>query len=219
MLDATDTQTLTETTETVTPDEAAPVDPAAAVESTILGGDSKGEAPAEPAAPAIPEKYELTAPDGMTFDDEAFALADPVFRELGLTNDAAQKLMPVAGAFAERAGKAAVEAHVAAQDTQFAATKAAWASEAEADPEMGGAKWSETQTLAAKALDALGFKQGSAFREFLTDTGLGNHPEMIRAMRRVGERVSDDTFERGGAPNNPPKSVAERWYPKKEGTN
>jgi hypothetical protein len=227
MLDASPTDTTTsETTETTTeaPADAAPAEVAASpAEGSILGGDApakEGEPPAVDPAPVVPEKYELSAPEGMTFDDDALAVADPVFRELGLTNDAAQKLMPVAGDFAQRVASAALERAQVDAETQFAAQKATWADEAKKDAEIGGAKWDETVTLSARALDMLGYPAGSPFRQFLTETGLGNHPEMIRAMRRIGERVSDDSFERGnGASNTPPKSVADRWYPKKEGTN
>lgn len=214
----TDTTTSTETT-TEAPADAAPAEgvdiPA---EGTVLGGDAADpDAGAEqPAAPAVPEKYELTAPEGMTFDDEAFAAADPVFRELGLSNDAAQKLMPVAGEFAQRVSTAAVARAQAEQETQFAAQKASWAEEAKADPEIGGVKWDETVTLSARALDMLGYPVGSPFRQLLTESGLGNHPEMIRAMRRIGERVSDDTFERGGTAERP-ISREEKYYGKRDG--
>lgn len=207
-----------------TKDAPADAAPAEAVdtpaESSILGGDAPaddgGDAPANDAAPVVPEKYELTAPEGMTFDDEAMAVADPVFRELGLSNEAAQKLMPVAGEFAQRVATAAVEKAQADSETQFAAQKAAWANEAKADAEIGGDKWDETVTLSARALDKLGYPAGSPFRQFLTETGLGNHPEMIRAMRRVGERVSDDGLERGGGAERP-ISREEKYYGKRDG--
>ena len=61
--------------------------------------------------------------------------------------------------------------------------------------------------------DALGFTKGHPFRALLDETGFGNHPEMIRAMRRVGERVGEDTFERGGSGDAKPKSDRELFYP------
>ncbi len=149
----------------------------------------------------------------MTFDAESFAIADPVFRELGLSNEAAQKLMPVAGDFAQRVTEATLARVQSDQDAQFAAQKATWASEAQADAEIGGEKWSETLTLSARALDKLGYPAGSPFRQFLTETGLGNHPEMIRAMRRIGERVSDDGFERGNAASEAKPQAKEALYP------
>lgn len=198
-------------------DAAAPEAVDTPAESSILGGDAPADdgvaSPADDVVPVVPEKYELTAPEGMTFDDEAMAVADPVFRELGLSNEAAQKLMPVAGEFAQRVATAAVEKAQADSEAQFAAQKAAWANEAKADAEIGGDKWDETVTLSARALDKLGYPAGSPFRQFLTETGLGNHPEMIRAMRRVGERVSDDKFERGDAAPTAKPQAKEALYP------
>ncbi|MDD1107598.1 peptidase, partial [Klebsiella pneumoniae] len=39
-----------------------------------------------------PEKYEFTAPEGAELDSKAVELFEPVARELGLSNDQAQKL-------------------------------------------------------------------------------------------------------------------------------
>ncbi|ODP39262.1 hypothetical protein BFL28_10640 [Sphingomonas turrisvirgatae] len=226
---------MTETTEAVTPADAA-VDTAAAPdaggsegagdESTILGGDAEGaegEASGEEAdkggdqaaaADGPPEAYELTAPEGMTLDEETLAEADPVFRELGLSNEAAQKLVPIAAKFGERIAANAAQSANQVILNEVIAQRKEWAETAKSDPEMGGAKWDETIELSAKALDALGYPKGSPFRSFLTDSGLGNHPEMIRAMRKIGGMVSEDgDFPRGDMGAPVPKSREEILYP------
>lgn len=188
----------------------APTGDDAADDATVLGGGE--EAPGEEPAAALPEKYELTAPEGMTFDAEAFDLADPVFRELNLSNDAAQKLMPVAGEFAKRVSAAALARHQLDQASTLTTMKREWVENAKGDAEIGGAKWDETVTLAAKGLDGLGFTKGHPFRAMLDETGLGNNPDMIRAWRRVGERLSEDTFHRGGTAE-PETNAARLMYP------
>lgn len=201
MADETDTtQTETTTDQTATTDAGAQADVAQTdqTEATLIGdpageGGSEGEeaagkADSEGDAPAVPDVYDLTAPEGFTIDAESVEAATPVFKELGLNNEQANKLMPVAAKFAERIqqqGQQAILSEVQAQ-------RKAWADETMADPEIGGAKWKDTEALCAKALDALGYAKGSPFRSFLTDSGLGNHPEMIRAMRKIGELVSED---------------------------
>lgn len=176
-------------------DPAAP-DPADADDGTILGGDPQDPPadpdPADPAPESPPEKYELTAPEGMTLDEETLAEADPIFRELGLTNEKAQTLIPVAAKFAERIAEQTRQQQDQVIVNEVVAQRKAWAAEARADAEIGGGNWDQTQELAAKALDALGYPKGSTFRSFLTDSGLGNHPEMIRAMRKIGELVGED---------------------------
>lgn len=179
---------------------------AEAVDGTVLGGDAEetGDAPDDGSDPkdgsdgqeaaGPPETYELKAPDGIPFDDEAFKLAEPVLRELNLDNDQAQKLVDVYAAATAKAAETA-NANILSEVT---AQRKAWADEAKADPVIGGANWEATQTLAAKALDGLGYPKGSSFRSFLTESGLGNHPEMIRAFRTVGERMGEDSdFVRG----------------------
>jgi hypothetical protein len=64
-------------------------------------------------------------------------------------------------------------------------------------------------------LTALAFRRGSTFRTLLNETGLGNHPEMIRAFARIGERVSEDGFALAGTASPSNKPIDTRWYSKK----
>jgi len=229
MADEADTTTTsTETTATATPgaDEAAQAAAAPAAEEqvaagdddTLLGGGSDpkdgsdgDEASTEAAAkPEIPEAYELAAPEGMTLDPKAVELATPVFKELGLSNEQANKLVPVAAQWAQSIrdqGQQQILAEVATQRAQ-------WATDAKADQEIGGAGFDASLGLAAKALDQLGFPKGSPLRSLLNDSGLGNHPEMIRAFARVGKAISEDTdFVRGDKAAPVKKTDAEIFYP------
>jgi hypothetical protein len=61
------------------------------------GGDKDGGD--KEAAVGAPERYELAVPDGFEKLDEAMvAEAEPVLRELNLSNEAANKLVPVVAA-------------------------------------------------------------------------------------------------------------------------
>ena len=158
----------------------------------------------------VPETYALTTPEGLALDGAAIAEATPVFRELGLSNAAANKLMPVAAQFAQRVQDQAnrqLLSHVQAE-------RKAWLDAARADPEIGGAKWSETIATAASALDRLGFTKGSSFRNLLDESGLGNHPDMIRAFVKVGKAVAEDNdFVLGGGIPRTRRDRAETLYP------
>jgi hypothetical protein len=236
-IDTTVTETTTEAAATVVDAPVVEAD-GAANEGTVLGSaaadegdagaaedegegggsDPKDGSDGDEAKPeGAPEAYELTAPEGMTLDAETLDLATPIFKELNLSNEQAQKLMPVAGEFAKRIQQAGQQQMLAEVATQ----RAAWGQEAKADPEIGGKNWDASVTTTAKALDTLGFEKGSPFRVLLEESGLGNHPEMIRAFVRVGKAVSEDSdFVRGNAgaqtesnparllyPNNPPKGA------------
>jgi hypothetical protein len=196
------TSTTTETPPTQTPTTEAPATPEASPaadedEATILGsagkkadeGDAGGAGAAKQDGP--PETYEITLTDAngnaIELDAEMLAEATPLLREAGLSNDAANKLAPLALKFMER-GQAAADA---ANEAHLAALKKQWAEEFRAGP-LGGAKADETIAVAAKALDALGFTEGHPFRGLLDATGLGNHPDMIAAFYRLGQLLSEE---------------------------
>jgi hypothetical protein len=161
-------------------------------------------------APGIPHSYQLTAPEGITLDPVAIEAATPVFRELGLSNEAANKLMPVAADFAKGITDRLNQQIV----SEVQASRKAWLDSARADPEIGGAHWNRTIATAASALDALGFTRGSPFRVLLDESGLGNHPEMIRAFHKVGKAIGEDSnFTRGQSASSTRKGPAETLYP------
>lgn len=185
-------------------------------------GAAKDNADPESAADGPPEAYELaplkiTGADGaeveIAIDTALLEVATPIFKEAGLSNEQANQLAPLAIKVQERV--------IATQAEDFAALRADWAKEARADKEIGGKNWTETENLAAKALDTFGAPEGSDFRKLLTESGFGDHPEMIRMFRRIGEKVGEDkpvetstTGPKGKPdrvrelyPNDPPKEV------------
>lgn len=188
---------------------------AAPADATALGAagdppvdaakDGEGEAKS-----SAPEAYELTAPEGMTLDADTLAAATPVFKELGLSNEQAQQLMPVAADFAKKIADGLNQQIIG----QVAADRKAWLDTAKADTEIGGANWDKTLTTAAKGLDHLGFAKGTPFRNLLDESGLGNHPDMIRAWARVGKAIGEDSdFVRSEQNASVKKSDQELFYP------
>lgn len=212
--------TAAETTEASDADAATAEADTAADDSTVLGaadadagtGDDTDEAKSDQGdqgqadADGLPETYELTPPEGMELDTELLGEATPVFHELGLGNEQAQKLVPLAGRL--------IEKHETRKADEFNAIKADWAKSAQNDAEIGGKNWKRTQANAARALDHFGAEAGSDFRKLLDETGLGNHPVMIRMFSKIGEAVGEDgLFPRD--PNGPAlkKSREEELYP------
>lgn len=195
----TDTPSSVATTDapaTAAPEAAAdaPAPAAAEGEDTVLGGkepevkaEGEGGGDAEAVPAGAPEAYELTL-EGVTLDPELVAEAEPIFRDLNLTNDQANALLPLAPKLMEKAQNAVVQQMI----EQGAQQRKAWLDAFNADPDIGGGKREETIHLAAKGLDALGFKDGHPFRAALNETGFGNHPDMIRAFRQIGQMVSED---------------------------
>lgn len=63
--------------------------------------------------------------------------------------------------------------------------------------EMFGSRWQAEVSKAVRAADAFG---GAPLRQLLAETGLGNHPVMVRTFHAVAQRICEDVTP-GGAPS------------------
>jgi hypothetical protein len=196
----------------------APAPAAPAPEPSATGwysGDAQSaepapEAPGADAPAGVPDRYEL-ALEGVNLDPTMLSAAEPVLRELGLSNDGANKLLPVADKLVRTAQDRIMQDMIDAGSQQ----KKDWFAAYNADPVIGGPHRAETQRLAEKGMATLGFAAGHPFRQLLTESGLGNHPDMIRTFRRLGELVGIDAHnERSAAGARLP---GQGWYGKGQG--
>jgi len=187
------------------------------------GGEAKGDgseagAGGDGEAAGAPEVYDLKltsiekGEDGkdvetsVDMDKVLVEKASPILKELKLNNEQANKLVALVPEVQARLVEQQTEAH--------GLMKAQWAKDAEADKDIGGKNWKETQQLAAKALDHYGAVEGSEFRKLLDDTGLGNHPVMISMFRKIGLAVKeDDKLERDTTNPQGKKDRLETLYP------
>lgn len=176
-------------------------------------GDGDGQPPAQDGPP---EAYELSLPEGIELDADLLNEATPVFKELGLSNDAANKLAPLAMKVQER--------FVAQQSNDYALLRADWAKQVQSDPEIGGKNLSATMHSVARALDWAvgpaestndkGEKVAEPFRQLLNETGLGNHPVMVRAFAKIGAALGeDDKFVRENIGSPQKRDRLEALYP------
>lgn len=149
--------------------------------------------PAAPVVPVVPEAYELKAADGVEVDKGLVDLATPVFKELSLTNDQAQKI----SSFYETQVLPGVSQSVQGETLRLLGLGeiGKWTDQSKADTEIGGAKLEETLAMAAKARDQF---STPALKTFLEESRIGNHPEVVRFMAKVGRAISEGTFETGG---------------------
>ena len=157
-------------------------------------------------AGTVPEKYEFTAPEGHTLDESVVAAFSEVAKGMGLTQDAAQQLVDkLAPALATATTKGA-EAFFEG----IGGAPASWAGQSKSDKEFGGEKFDANLAVASKAMTLA----TPEMRALLDKTRIGDHPEMIRWMYRVGKALSEDTFV-GGAPKpDVPADPAKRMYSK-----
>lgn len=146
-----------------------------AAEATKAADETKPE--------GAPEKYEFQ--DADKYDQSVLATFSDAAKEANLSQDAAQKLLAkVAPALEQRI------------ESQVESVQNEWTESSKTDKEFGGEKLKENLGIAKKALDQFGSPE---LKKFLDDSGLGNHPEVIRMLWKVGKAISEDTFV-GGAP-------------------
>ncbi len=184
---------------------AATQQQAAEGQTTEADKTGQGDKPADDQAKpqGAPEKYEFKLPEGIQLDDAGTAAFSEVARELNLTQEAAQKVLDKMGpVIAGRHAEALTQA------------KAQWVEAAQADKEFGGDQLSENLAVAKKALDTFGTPE---FRTLLNESGLGNHPEMIRMMYRAGKAISEDKFVPAGSVSpKGAKDAANALYPNQQ---
>lgn len=153
-------------------------------------------------ADGAPEKYEAFAmPEGMEIDSSLLETAEPVLKELNLTQGQAQKLVDTFASWRAADAQQLQEA--------FDNDVKQWKQDAESDKEIGGPEFSENVGTAIKALDRFGTPE---LKSLLDSTGLGNHPEVIRFMLRVGGTISEDQPGTAGQGTGESTDPATRWY-------
>jgi len=130
-----------------------------------------------------PDKYEFNskvadAPDEL--DPEVLTAFGEVAKDLDLPQEAAQKVLDkVAPVIQAKQAKAVEQA------------RADWANESQSDEEFGGEKLAANLEIAKTSLKEFGT---DALKSLLSESGLGNHPEIIRFMYRAGKAISEDGY-------------------------
>ncbi|EBF8395136.1 peptidase [Salmonella enterica subsp. enterica] len=149
-----------------------------------------------------PEKYEFKPAEGQELDTAALEQFEPIARELNLTNEQAQKMVDLYGTkIMPMVKQQQVEA--------WQKTTEQWAADVKADKEIGGDKLTSNLSAAQRALAQFGTPE---LKEYLEGTGLGNHPELVKAFVKVGKAMSEDGMVTGKESGQ--RSAAEVLYGK-----
>ncbi len=180
----------------------APSAPASTAAGEGSAPQADGNLPNTQTAPLQdPLSYEnLTLPEHYSAAPETLENFKALAREINLTEEQAQKLVDYEASLALRGGEEAEE-----EKRQMLER---WASQTKT---LYGAALEEELSYALRAADTFG---GPDFRSLLEDTGLGNHPVIIRMLSGVGKSIGEDAFP-GGKPAAPQdKTFAEALYGK-----
>jgi len=144
-----------------------------------------------------PVVYDFKLPEGVELDGAAADKFKAVAAELKLPADGAQKVVDL------YAGLKQAEAEA------FKSQVEAWGNEVRADKEIGGAKLDENLATARKAVDTFGTPE---LKSLLNSTGMGNHPEVVKLMVKIGKAISEDGVVRGNPAEQKPKDAASVLY-------
>jgi len=183
-----DTGTETVLTGTETNSEVV-ADAAAADDGTSAGESQESTDAGAEGSQTPPDTYaDFVMPEGVALDEAALSEANPLFKELGLNQEQAQKVVDL---YAKQ-----VQAGSQTQTDNFNQLMSDWRDQAKNDGEFGGDKFDENVKTAQAAVNAYGT---SELKQLLEDHGVGNHPEMIRFMVRVGRTLGEDVPGVSGA--------------------
>jgi len=176
---------------------------AAATTETTQAATPQATSEAQPAAPAVPEKYELKLPEGSTLDQSAIDRVSAYAKEMKLSQDMAQAVLD--------REHLAVDSYAKALDSQFAAVKEEWKQNGFKDKEIGGDAYRENAELAKRVVAKYASEE---FAKILDESGYGNHPELIRTFLRIGKAMAEDKLVMPGAQAGGKKSAEELFYGK-----
>lgn len=143
-----------------------------------------------------PEAYaDFNLPEGFTLDGERKEATLTLFRDLGLSQDRAQKAIDH---FIKTVGEDEAT-RAAAYEAAVAKQREDWATEAKAQL---GDKYDAELGFAKTAVNAL---NDTKLMETFNETGWGNHPDLIKAFAFFGKMMRDSGSEVGSQGAEPEK--------------
>ncbi|TXG95609.1 MAG: peptidase [Nevskiaceae bacterium] len=171
-------------------DPAAPPSQPPAADSAQAPQQAPAQAPAEPPAPVVPEAYAFAnLPEGYSISEEQLAAFSPVLKELGLTQEQADKLVAFDAQRSLAAREASQQQAVEFRNKQVGE----WETALRNDAAFGGANFDANVAVAQQFLTDFGSPELSAF---LAESGLGSHPEVVRMFHKAGKELGEGKLHR-----------------------
>ena len=157
--------------------------------------------PAQPAA-TPPADIKLTAPAGVSVDEAKLKGVAEFAKANGMSQEAAQKMLErevgLETSFNER------------MKTQATQAREQWVQSVKTDKELGGTNFNTAIASAQKAVQAFASPE---LRKLLNETGMGDHPEVVRLFAKIGNALREDSLVTdAAAPPAKEKPIEERWY-------
>ncbi len=174
----------------------------AATDATKGEGGQGADAGKGKAADAAAADYaDFSLPEGQTLDAELITEFKTLAKSKSLSQEDAQSVVNLGAKMAQKWDAAA--------QSRFETVRTEWKNQAKADKEIGGQSFDANLGVAKQAIEKFG---GKALSDFLDKSGLGDHPEMVRAFFRVGKLITEDGHVGAGAPAGERKDTATVLY-------
>ncbi len=168
--------------------------------------DAKPAAPAttDPAKPApttgAPEKYsDFTAPEGYTLDAKLIDAAVPILKDLGLSQEQAQKLISFQAQQMIDAAKAPQAAYESMRQD--------WRNKTTADADIkayaldGKTGIDAVKVDIGRAINTLDPTLAAEFRDAMNTTGAGDHPAFVKAFWKLSQAIVEGKPVSGSGPS------------------
>lgn len=197
---------------TPTPAAADPSKGTTVVDPNTTGGGGGGTEPApdgggvkpdggqdpNPTSSAVPEKYELTLPEGTLLTDADVEKTIAHAKASGLSNEDAQGVLNFR--------------HEAVADYQARAREETkgWLALAKKDKKIGGEHFEKNIEMAKRLVTRHGDKN---LTDFINQTRIGDHPTFLRFLVSIANSMAEDTLVTSTAPVTKAKSIEDRMYP------
>ncbi|KAF1071395.1 MAG: hypothetical protein GAK45_00523 [Pseudomonas citronellolis] len=153
-------------------------------------GQQQAQQDQQAKAPVIPEAYAFSnLPEGYSISEEQLAAFSPVLKDLGLTQEQADKLVGFDAQRSLAAQEAGQQQAIEFRNKQVGE----WESSLRNDATFGGASFDANIATAKQALADFGTPELAAM---LSDSGLGSHPEVVRFFHKVGQQLAEGKLHR-----------------------
>ena len=172
--------------------DPAPVDPAAPAADPAAPAEPAKEGEEEKPVGAPEEYADFTAPEGVELDADLLGDLKTLGKENNWTQEQAQKVVDLGAAMQDKFSKTFADSVVAA--------RAEWREQTTTDAEFGGKNLQPNLAIARTARETFGTP---ALKDLLDQSGLGDHPEVVRFFYKVGKATSEHDLVVSGKPSQP----------------
>lgn len=193
----------TATTETQTQTQASQQQqeaPAQAAETKVQAETKTEQAkPSDQQATEI--QYDLKLAENSLLDQSKVDDVKAYAKSKGLSPEQAQDLL--------NREEATLKGFLEQQQNELQKASEEWKKQAVLDKEIGGENFNKNVELAHRAIKRFG---NETLTKYLDESGLGNHPDVIRMFMKIGQAMSEDKIIGSNSQGGQKKSLEEIFY-------